>query len=114
MAKCTIVVSETISQELQQDIIKLAVLRNSLFRTANAYKRLREEVSAKQPVEFRPIKNRRCLRNSRNALSRSILANDCAAPWSVCRKGVCNRARLIAALVELHAGRRNRRRWATI
>jgi hypothetical protein len=43
MAKCTIVVPETISQELQQDIIKLAVLRNSL----NAYKRLREEVSAK-------------------------------------------------------------------
>ena len=47
MAKCTIVVPATISQELQQDIIKLAVLRNSLFRTANAYKCLSGEVSAK-------------------------------------------------------------------
>jgi hypothetical protein len=56
MAAPTVKVPRTIPQELQQEIVKLAVLRGQIFRYAAAYKRLSKEISAKlaQSVEVRP------------------------------------------------------------
>jgi hypothetical protein len=55
MAKSKVIAPTAIPQDLQQEIIKLAVLRSQIFRYAAAYKRLSAEISAKlaESVEVR-------------------------------------------------------------
>ena len=47
MATPTVRAPRTIPQDLQDEIVRLAVLRSQIFRYAAAYKRLSKEICAK-------------------------------------------------------------------
>jgi hypothetical protein len=47
MATPTVRAPRRIPQDLRDEIVRLAILRSQIFRTAAAYKRLSAEISAK-------------------------------------------------------------------